>query len=58
MALYLGREKLEVNINGVKYCVNLFSTATIGNAIRLSTQDGYILKDSNGLYLITKDGDE
>lgn len=56
MALYLGSsEKLQVNINNVKYYLNLFSKMPITNGIRLLSSNGYILKDSNGLYLTTKE---
>lgn len=55
MALYLGsREKLKVNINNVIYIVNLFSNTPITNGIRLASSDGYVLKDSNGVYLTAK----
>lgn len=56
MALYLGSsEKLQININNIKYYLNLFSKTPITNGIRLLTSNGYILKDSNGLYLTTKE---
>ena len=56
MALYLGSsEKLHININSVKYYLNLFSKTPITNGIRLLASNGYILKDSNGLYLTTKE---
>lgn len=56
MALYLGSsEKLQININNIKYYLNLFSKTPITNSIRLLTSNGYILKDSNGLYLTTKE---
>ena len=58
MALYLGSEKVKINIDGTLYHLNLFSNTAIANFIRLLSLDGYILKDSNGLYLTIKDGDE
>lgn len=54
MALYLGNNKVKINLNGVVYCLNLFSENPITNGIRLLSYDGYRLKDSNGLYLTTK----
>lgn len=58
MALYLGgSEKLKVFLNGSLCHLNLFSTTSIINSIRLLTSDGYILKDSNGLYLTTKESE-
>jgi hypothetical protein len=56
MALYLGNsEKLKINVDNIKYYLNLFSKTPITNGIRLLTSNGYILKDSNGLYLTTKE---
>lgn len=58
MALYLGNgEKVKINLNGVAYCLNLFSTTPITNGIRLLSLDNYILKDSNGLYLTAKESE-
>lgn len=55
MALYLGEDKVKINLDGVAYCLNLFSTtSTINNGWLLSSDD-YILQDSNGIYLIPKD---
>jgi hypothetical protein len=59
MALYLGRSgKVKVNINGVAYCLNLFSKTPIINGIMLISSDDYILKDIRDIYLTAKDGDE
>ena len=56
MALYLGSsEKLKINLDGVTYYLNLFSETPITNGIRLLSSEGYILKDSNGLYVTTKE---
>lgn len=53
MALYLGSsEKLKMNLDGVICCLNLFSTTPITNGVKLLSSDNYILKDSNGIYLI------
>ena len=57
MALYLGNDKIKINLNGVTYCLNLFSEAQIMNGIRLLSSDAYILKDSNGLYLTAKESE-
>jgi hypothetical protein len=51
MALYLGEDKVKINLNGISYCLNLFSETPITNGIRLLSLESYILKDSNGLYL-------
>lgn len=55
MGLYLGNNtKLKINLNGVKYCLNIGSPLPSMDYIRLLSNDGYILKDLNGLYLIPK----
>jgi hypothetical protein len=56
MALYLGNSsKLKLNLNKITYNIDLFTTTLILNGIRLLSSDNYILKDSNGLYLTTKE---
>lgn len=58
MPLYLGSsDKQKVILNGVVYRFNLGISAPDTDSIRLLSSDNYILKDSNGLYLIAK-GDE
>lgn len=58
MALYLGSERVKINLNGVQYYLGLFSDPLITNGIKLLSSEGYMLKSSNGIYLTTKDGDE
>lgn len=55
MSLYLCGEKYKINLNGISYCMHLFSSNVSG--IRLSSSDGFILKDYYGLYLTAKDGE-
>lgn len=55
MALYIGSDKVKVNINGIAYCLNLFFASPITNGIRLLSSDNFILKDSKGVYLTTKE---
>lgn len=56
MALYLGNsEKLKINLDGIVYYLNLFSETPITNGVRLLSSEGYILKDSNGLYVTIKE---
>ena len=57
MALYLGGEKVKINIDGIVYNLNLFSDALIFNGILLLSSEGYILKDSSGLYLAAKESE-
>lgn len=55
MALYLGGSKVKINLGGIVYRLNLFSATPIVNNGWLLSSDGYILTDSNGIYLIPKD---
>lgn len=57
MALHLGSEKVKLNLNGVLYNLNLYSSTPIVEIIRLLSSEGYILKDSNGLYLVPKESE-
>lgn len=54
MALYLGTDKVKINLDGIVYNLNLYSATPITNGVMLLSSDNYILKDSNGLYLTTK----
>lgn len=51
MALYLGNQKVKLNLNGIAYKLNMFSEASI----LLLSSDDYILQDINGIYLIPND---
>lgn len=55
MALYLGNDKIKVNINGIVYNLNLFSETLILNGVRLLSSEGYILRDVNGIYITAKE---
>lgn len=57
MALYLGSEKVKVNLNGLAYYLNFYTTAAITNGVMLLTSDNYTLKDKNGLYLTAKESE-
>lgn len=57
MALYLGSNKIKINLDGIVYYLNLYSQLPITNGIRLVSLDGCILKDANGLYLTTKESE-
>lgn len=53
MALYLGNSnKLNINLNGIAYRLNLFFIASVTSDVRLLSSDNYILQDSSGIYLI------
>lgn len=55
MALYLGENKIKINLNGIVCSLNLFSLTPITNGDLLLSSDDYILQDSNGIYLIPND---
>ena len=57
MALYLGSsEKQKIRLsNGGVFNLNLYTLSPITNGIRLLTSDNYILKDSKGIYITTKE---
>lgn len=57
MALYLGTDRIKTNINGMAYNLTLFSSTLILNGARLLSSDGYILIDSNGTYLTSKESE-
>lgn len=57
MPLYLGNEKVEINLDGNSCKLNLYSSTPIVDVVRMLSSDGYVLKDSNGLYIIPKDGE-
>ena len=57
MAIYLCNNKVKINLNGIMCSLNLFSSNLILNGVLLLASEGYILKDSNGLYLTTKESE-
>ena len=54
MELYLGSNKIEVNIGGVLYEVYAYNGP---NKIQMISQDNYLIVDSNGVYLLPSDSD-
>lgn len=58
MALYLGDgKKYKIVIAGVTYCLYVGSAAQILAGTVMLSSDGYILVDSNGLYITAKEND-
>lgn len=58
MALYLGSsEELKINLDGVIYYLNLITSTLDKNYIALLSSDNFILRDSNGLYLLPSDAE-
>lgn len=57
MALYLKTDKIKINLDGKLYKLNIMTT-TINldeNNDRLLSSDNFILKDSQGKYLIPQE---
>ena len=54
MALYLGGDKVEINLDGNTYCLNLCFMSSVSNDIALISSDNYILKSMDDLYLIPR----
>lgn len=50
MAMYLGSQKVVLNMGGLTYRLIL-------GIRRLLSSDGYVLMDSNGMYLLSKEDD-
>ena len=57
MALYLGNEKVKINLDNIVYCLNIPTTTISANYASLLSSDNYVLKDANGIYLTVKDGE-
>lgn len=59
MGLYLGSDgKRKVIINGIVYCLNFIPETFIIYGIKLLSSDDYTLRDVNGKYLTTEDGED
>ena len=58
MALYLNNgKKLKIALNGNSYILNICTTASIVNFVKLLSLDNYVLKDVNDLYLTVKESE-
>ena len=55
MPLYIGGNKVKLNIDDAAYILNIPSVAPTVDGISLVSSEGYFLQDSNGFYLITKE---
>ena len=56
MDLYLDNQKRKVHLNGQLYIINIPSSQNRPINVLISS-DGYLLKDSNGLFLTVKVGE-
>lgn len=55
MALYFGGDKRKLNLGGTAYRLNLGATTLVISGICLLSSDGYVLTDSNGIYLTVEE---
>lgn len=51
MGFYLGTDKVKINLDGTVYYLNMI----VKPIIRLLSSDNYMLKGSDGLYLVVSD---
>lgn len=55
MFLYLNDNKVQINIDGILYNINVSSDQTFVEGIVLLTSEGLILKDIRDLYLTAEE---
>lgn len=55
MGLYLGSKKSKLSVDNIKLRVIVPEISYSSNGVKLLSSDNYMLKDSNGLYLIAKE---
>ena len=55
--VYLGSNKVRINLNNKIYNIELLSKIPILNGIGLLSSGNYTLKDVNGLYLTVKESE-
>lgn len=56
MALYLGAEKMKINLDGISYSCNIYSSIPLNKNVLLSL-DNYILQSLDANYLISNTED-
>ena len=52
MAFYIGGQSYNIFINGIAYCLGIFSPSINESDIVLLSSDGYILADFDGIILL------
>lgn len=59
MPLFYGNQRIKLNIGRHAVNLELYTSGTpITNNMRLLSSDNFCLKDSGGVYLTTKEGEE
>ena len=58
MGLYLGKSnKLTITVNNAKHYIKIPDIVSLIEGTMLLDKRGYILKDSNGIYLLEKESE-
>ena len=57
MALYLGNRKIKLHLHSAACYLRIFTQGTNVFSGGLLSSDGYLLKDTNGIYLMPKEGE-
>lgn len=57
MALYLGRDKLKVCLDGVVYHMKIVPETFIVHGAKLLSLDDYTFRDVNGLYITSEESE-
>lgn len=57
MAIYVGNSKQKLVVGNVVQSMKIYNKEVAEKVKKLLSSDNYILRDKNGLYLITKDGE-
>lgn len=57
MALYLGNSQVKINLDGITCNLEIYIKTPTVDIIRLTSSDGFVLKDTNGLYLTPKESE-
>lgn len=58
MNIYLNGMRVNLNLNGSSFVLNIPSAQTSStDGVKMFSSDNFILKDSNDLYIIPKEGE-
>lgn len=58
MPLYLGGERLKLKLGNVTYELKIYAERPEFDTVFILSSDGYVLTDSNLVYLTPKESDE
>lgn len=55
MAIYIGSNRVKLNLNYIAHRVHLLTSKPESTIVRIKSSDERTLKDANGLYLTAKE---